>query len=321
MSNDRRKETRVTHPSSTEYLGIVVAATVTAALTAAIIASALILNKKKFTVVTRKTKTSGGVTHYVINLEKSKKRWNDMRADLEESGVDYERIEGYDGRSLLRNDTESLSLMSKECMDSIFSSSQRPFHHSHNAGSVGCYISHLRALRRFLESGEEYGVVMEDDVSLLKENAPYLQTLSDMVRGFPVGWDAVMLGYTLFTGRTRDTTIKDVRRIPSPSLLGERRLVIKSPFCMANHYIVSKEGATRILSFAIPIDVQYDWFLSREMLADRLDIWVSMEPLSGVNENWKTSCINHGPVQKGVKWHIRRPWEVSLQVVKKLAEN
>jgi glycosyl transferase family 25 len=89
---------------------------------------------------------------YVINLASAVDRWRDMQARLREAGAPYERIEAIRGRDLPRP----------------YPDFDEPGHHRRTGrrpipAEIGCYLSHLKAIDAFLETGHSHGLVLEDD--------------------------------------------------------------------------------------------------------------------------------------------------------------
>jgi glycosyl transferase family 25 len=113
-------------------------------------------------------------------------------------------------------------------------------------GEIGCYASHLVAAERFLDSGQECAVVLEDDIDCRPGAADVIASAIDHA---PVGWD--------FIGLCADSR-RAMRRIAN--LSHGRALVRFSryPWGTAG-YLVSRTGALKMLAprpRMIPIDLQ-----------------------------------------------------------------
>ncbi len=93
---------------------------------------------------------------YVINLDGSDARMASAKAQLDAAGIAFERVAAFDGRRLTTKDFPgydakgALSYMGR----------------SLRGGEIGCYLSHLDCARRFLESGTDWALVLEDDFCL-----------------------------------------------------------------------------------------------------------------------------------------------------------
>ena len=95
-----------------------------------------------------------GVACYVLSLDRSPARFAAAEAALGAAGLDPVRVPGVDGATLgegeraLVDPRASLRLTGRTL----------------SAGEVGCYLGHVRALRRMLEDGTPHALICEDDV-------------------------------------------------------------------------------------------------------------------------------------------------------------
>ena len=116
---------------------------------------------------------------YLINLDRSTDRLQSAEQHFNAVGLPFERIVAIDAR--------------KEDM-SIYPIDRKVFQRTHGRttirpGEIGCYFSHLKALRAFLASGREFGVVCEDDVLPQEQLSAVLVELLDCSSE----WDIVSL--------------------------------------------------------------------------------------------------------------------------------
>jgi len=87
---------------------------------------------------------------YLINLDRSPERLADMHAHLLALDIAYERVPGVDGLTL---DEAAFRQYTR----------QNHYYKPIRRGEVGCYLGHLKALQRFVDSGARYALVLEDD--------------------------------------------------------------------------------------------------------------------------------------------------------------
>jgi glycosyl transferase family 25 len=115
---------------------------------------------------------------YVINLDRDPDRWRHVSAQLSSAGIPFERIAAVDGRNL----TFPIPEFSKRSYALLHGRQVNPF-------EVGCYLSHLAAMDRFLASGDECGLILEDDLNISED----LPAIVDAARAFAADWDIVRL--------------------------------------------------------------------------------------------------------------------------------
>ena len=96
------------------------------------------------------------IKYYVINLDRSPERLNNIYAQCKKYNIDFVRISAFDGNIL---DLEKLA-DDTACRYEMGRSIQ--------PGEVGCFLSHKKALDAFLSSKDEFAVILEDDAILSK---------------------------------------------------------------------------------------------------------------------------------------------------------
>lgn len=96
------------------------------------------------------------ISFYLINLDSSVERLQQADAELRKHNIEYERISAVDGRQLdvktysNYDSVQANKLMGRDLL----------------GGEIGCYLSHLRCIERFLASESDYVVVLEDDLEI-----------------------------------------------------------------------------------------------------------------------------------------------------------
>ncbi|MFK0162046.1 glycosyltransferase family 25 protein [Rhizobium sp. NPDC090279] len=93
---------------------------------------------------------------YLINIDRAAERLAEIQRQSDEFGFRFERVDGVDGALVPRN----------QWIDVDHDRFQRRHGRTILPGEYGCYRSHLLALHRFLASGDEMAVIIEDDVAL-----------------------------------------------------------------------------------------------------------------------------------------------------------
>lgn len=120
---------------------------------------------------------------FVINLAASPQRMESARAELERYNIASVRVDAFDGREIFLadfapyDDRKARKFMGR----------------SMTPGEVGCYVSHQRAARAFLESGERLGLVFEDDIAIQPAFGTVVPALLEWL-GKRDDWHCVNLG-------------------------------------------------------------------------------------------------------------------------------
>lgn len=121
-------------------------------------------------------------------------------------------------------------------------------------GGAGCYLSHLLAHKRLLESGHDAALIFEDDASI-----PRMGVDTKVLAGVPGDWDVVLLG---------------CHAVQGSGLVGTWRTIHR--FVGLHAYAISAEGAKKILSSQVlPIVMQIDAYLSWMALRGQLKIYAT----------------------------------------------
>jgi glycosyl transferase, family 25 len=107
--------------------------------------------------------------YYVINLDRSIDRWQDIKAELKLFSIEPTRVPAVDGKTIDQQDWMP-----------DFDAAKFRFNHGVEPlpGEYGCYASHLAALSAFLADGGESCVIFEDDVQPLDPMATVVDYLN-----------------------------------------------------------------------------------------------------------------------------------------------
>lgn len=90
---------------------------------------------------------------YVINLNRSTARLAKIAERLDQAQLSFERIAAVDGKEII------------EPKEIGYDQIKNRLHYGRRLtnGEIGCYASHIKALKAFLEENEEYCLILEDD--------------------------------------------------------------------------------------------------------------------------------------------------------------
>ena len=208
---------------------------------------------------------------YVINLDRSTDRLKDFRQSFESLGLDVVRVVAVDGKAITlpHPDYDERNYL-------LYHGGQT------SMGVIGCYFSHIKALRQFLETDEETALICEDDVSA-KPELP--QVLHEILQ-FKKHWDLL-----------RMVCWNIPSHIPVRKLDNGSNLTV--PICLtppywamgAGAYLVNRKAAERIITSSIPMYLPYDHALDQNWRMGLTAMMVSPFPIAP-NEHVSNSTIN-----------------------------
>lgn len=204
----------------------------------------------------------------VINLDRSPQRLANMRERLAGWPWPWERLPAVDGSALAE-------WPAAEVDEAAY---RRRHGRELPRGEVGCYLSHLRAMRRFLETGSEHLVLLEDDALPGPDFVPVVERLLE--RG--ADWDLVKLsGFH----RCGPWTVA--------ALTPHHRLAI--PFARQGNtaaLVMNRTAAARLLQALQPMSLPYDHALERPWTCG-LRLRVVVPPPCAAGDDTGTTVAMH----------------------------
>lgn len=219
---------------------------------------------------------------YVINMDSAKERWEYVASELCKTGIPFERVSGVNGRILQLPIPEFDEVLHRR------RHGKKP-----NGSAIGCYLSHLKVLRLFLESSHEYAIICEDDIrpvlnlKMLLERAMEHKDHWDILRlsGFhnshPRSFANLGDGYSLAINFTR--------------------------LCGTGAYMVHRQAAQVLLRQLVPMSLPLDHALDREWVYGLKSASISPLPVDQVDHS-SASQIRENVAEKLPTW--RRYWTV-----------
>lgn len=97
----------------------------------------------------------------LINLDKSKDRLTNMQRQFDVLNIPFQRFSAVNGKELSTEELEKTT--SKMCSNVLC-----------NRGMIGCALSHMRIIKDFVQSKDDFICIMEDDVVLTKDFPKFL---------------------------------------------------------------------------------------------------------------------------------------------------
>ena len=105
---------------------------------------------------------------FIINLEKDKDRFNNICNQLQSYNFyNYERVDAIYGKDVYHN----------------YNTKLRP-------SQLGCYLSLLKTCNKIVEQNLEYGIVLEDDVTITE----WFVKLEEIIKTLPMSFDVCWIG-------------------------------------------------------------------------------------------------------------------------------
>ena len=164
---------------------------------------------------------------YWINMEKSKERREKMESYFNKYGISNKRIEAVNGRDI--NNLREMGNFRNNILPN-----------SCNLGQFGCFFSHIKVIKEFLENDKnEYCMIMEDDCDfsvIEKYNLDYNKVLEKIVKDNWREWHIIQL--SVICGGNREFVTK----------INFKYMKWRTCFYSCLAYIINKNGARNLLN-------------------------------------------------------------------------
>jgi len=183
-----------------------------------------------------------GVGAYIINLDRSKKRYDYVLTKANKIGLPIHRISAVDGKNLSEDEVNKYVDLK---------SYQNYLGHYPKRGMIGCNLSHIKVWKTFLASNYQFALVLEDDINF----DPVL--LSSTVKSLKQNaklWD---INNFEMSHRGLPLTVKYFANI-------DKSLVVYlMNISHTGAYIINRTAAQRLLERALPIKLPIDHYFYR----------------------------------------------------------
>jgi glycosyl transferase family 25 len=191
----------------------------------------------------------------VINLDRSPDRLANMREQLDRAGMPFERVLAVDGANVPADVAPFFAHIQLQKRPILLPT------------EIGCYASHLRALRRVIEADVDAALILEDDAEIPID---LRNTLIDLRFALPRSWDFVHLC------KMSPHAHRPLGELPSGHEIVRYSRLPSGAF----GYLVSRRGAqkltdARVLRFwAVDVDFRRPWLFD-------LDAYGTVPPIIG----------------------------------------
>ncbi len=181
----------------------------------------------------------GSMKTYIINLDRAVDRWTRVERLMAPTGIEYERVSAVLGKALQLPIPEFSERLYRLCHG------KRP-----NLGTVGCFLSHIKTLRLFLQTNAEHAIICEDDIT----PAINLRSVVEAAIQYQDAWDILRLSGFHHSHPRRVCQLDDQHHLA----------VNFTRLCGTGSYAVSRHAAEVLLEKLLPMKVPIDHALDRE---------------------------------------------------------
>jgi glycosyl transferase family 25 len=174
---------------------------------------------------------------------------------------------------------------------------------------VACYLSHIKAMKAFLDSGESHAMICEDDLYPK-------QGLSELVRDlleYQDGWNMVRLA-----------GLKLGKPLHIADLGGGYALTIPfHRFKGTGAYLIDRKGAAALVRSLIPMWLPYDHALDREWVHGLRIASVAPFPISQTEEEFDSDIQGNAQqrLSKSIRWRLTYPYQIQNEVSRWVARS
>ncbi|RUO81518.1 hypothetical protein CWI84_01815 [Idiomarina tyrosinivorans] len=179
--------------------------------------------------------------YFVINRERDKTRLEQLKNQFNKSGKAFTRVDAVDPHQITDGDYQRWVDVERN---------RRDYHHDLSSLQLAQYINHRRSWEMIVESGVDYGVVLEDDVILTDS----FRVLANYIEAIDVPWNMIKLAEPFRPERKRQhhrfgaVTVVRYERVPRG--------------CCA--YAIKADAARELLERSEkifrPVDIDMQWW-------------------------------------------------------------
>jgi GR25 family glycosyltransferase involved in LPS biosynthesis len=187
------------------------------------------------------------IPSYCISLERRLDRWKRFQSQPAlENLPRLQRFVGVDGKTIDLANDKRVTVGAKR---SIMLNERRQHSDLNTVGGVGCALSHIAVWQKIVNEKIKVALVCEDDAVL-----PYnfVENVNSEIANSQVLCDTSKWDMFLLCGLW-----KGLHDIP-----GEESLKKIDTFFLFHCYVITYDGAKKLLEYALPIESHIDWWVS-----------------------------------------------------------
>ncbi len=187
---------------------------------------------------------------YIISLIKNRERANDVIKGLNKLGgifLNYSLFDAVDGSKLTKVEINNyLSIKAQYTLKN-----PSTYDEIRAVGEIGCYLSHYKIWEDIILNDYKNCIIFEDD-AFTKENYEIIMNYIDTI---PNDYDIAYLGW--WTRYSFEYNKKNNNWLFTDKLEDNKFMILGT-----YSYILSNSGAKKLITKALPIDIQVDIFIS-----------------------------------------------------------
>lgn len=232
---------------------------------------------------------------YVISLKYPKQLLN----DLQFQGFNPNLVEGVDGSKM------SYQEKREKCTE-LFALFGLP-------SAIGCALAHKKAMGQFLDSGDEFGLILEDD-AVISEN--FVEHISIAIENVPNDFDILYMDCNL-CDKNPPAWLSSMLPTKEHNIVNE--YITDPGMALSGHcYILSRKGAEKIFKSLGKIDTHIDAHINRKCVGGEITRY-SYNPqcvyqTSGINTENSSMMKNiHPSIIQPITRSIKLPININLE--------
>lgn len=221
---------------------------------------------------------------FVINLDRSPERWQNISQNFQEAGVVPTRFSATDKNDLSLDDLISQNVYDPdEAVRSPYGAGREL-----SMGELGNYLSHSKVLREIVDKDLGVVAVFEDDAKLDRD---FQSKVQEVLSVAPENWDRIYLGCNM---NFENNCQGSFEQVPGTSL------VKLDSRCIAGNwaFLTNPQGASKVLGNLFPIINASDTIITKKLFsneAENFDAYCVAPEIVSLGEDQNDSTIGDRP--------------------------
>jgi len=235
---------------------------------------------------------------FIINLDRSGDRYNDIKKQFDSNNLSYERFSAVDGYTLpiINQEGEKFtgldiknnpSLLSLDNNYTVMCPSENINYHADSkildrtlaAGELGCYCSHREIWLKMVKENIPYALIVEDDAIL---NDDFRNKFLIMLKYLPAKWDLIYF----YIVQSPD---KEFHHIYNNQYL--KKIGMNGVFNTTTGYLINLETAKKLIKYSKNFTWPIDDVMQQAVIHKEVQAYVTIPFLIKANQISENSII------------------------------